>query len=139
MMKMADLERAEPQRAAGRTSGPWGIRQRLTLLGVVITLLALVLGTFSLLRRPKPPVLDIPPEQIRENFRALSPLQSWRIWRSMRDRGLDRSPPPGTEQYDEELLQWRLQMGVVLFLAAGGIALIVVPPLTKPRPKAGSR
>jgi len=103
------------------------------------TLSALVLGIFLLQSRPKPPVFDIPVDSIQKGVQGLSPRQAWRRWRTLRAYGLDRTPLLVIEDHDKALLQWRLGMSVALVLAAGGVALCVIPPLIRARPISGGR
>jgi len=139
LMKMAELELAEPEPAASAVSGTWGTPQGLMLLGAMISVLALVLGAFSLRSRPEPPITEFPTELIGHGVDTLSPLETWHRWQYLRSYGLDPTPFDADRNYAKRLLKWRLKMGAILAVVAGGIALMVIPALTKGRPKSGDR
>lgn len=134
LMKMENLEPAEPESVDGRPSDQWGIRQSVILLGAVIAMLGLALGVFLVLSRPEPFVLDIPPELVRREVRTFSPRRSWENWRYMSANGLNRTPLVAKEKNTEELLRWRIQIGVVLVVVALGIATVGVALLSGRRP-----
>ena len=141
LLEMAALERAEPEPGARRPSRPWGVRQGLALMGAVIFLGALVLVIFVSRTRPHPPGFDRPemsPEAIRRQSRALTPFESRRAWQTLRAQGPDGLMPAQEQRYadklgryQEELLRWRLSMGVVLVIAVAGVSLAVIPLLRK--------
>ncbi len=141
LLEMAALEGAEPEAGARRPPRPWGVRQGLALLGAVIFLGALVLVIFLLRAQPRPPFPDkaeMDPGAVRREAQRLTPLQSRRIWQSLRARGPDGRMPREEQyqtdklgRYQEDLLRWRLSMGVVLTIAVAGLSLVVIPLLRK--------
>lgn len=134
MLSMAELPRAEPEPASQRPPASWGVGQSSVLLGVVVTLASLVLATLVLWSRPTPPPPDPTAEEIRRWTQAtFSPLRSWRVWRSLRANGLDRTRLPDDVAYEEELLRWWAWLAVVLIVAVGGISAIITPLLMKRR------
>lgn len=141
LLEMAALEAAEPDPGTRRPPRPWGVRQALALLGAVIFLGTLVLVVFLLRAQPHPPFPDkaeMDPGAVHREARQLTPLQSRRIWQSLRARGPDGRMPQEEHyrtdklgRYHEDLLRWRLSMGVVLTIAVAGLALVVIPLLRK--------
>jgi len=141
LLEMAALEGAEPEPGARRPPRPWGVRQGLALLGAVVFLGALVLAIFLLRAQPRSPVFDRPemsPEAIRRQSRALTPLQSRRAWQTVRAQGPDGLMPAQEQRYadklsryQEELLRWRLSMGVVVIISLAALSLVVIPLLRK--------
>ena len=141
LLEMAALEGAEPEAGARRPPRPWGVRQGLALLGAVIFLGALVPVVFLFRAQPDPPFPDkaeMDPGAVRRDAQQLTPLQSRRIWQSLRARGPDglmpQEEPYHADQfgrYQEDLLRWRLSMGVVLLIAVAGLALVAIPLLRK--------
>jgi len=123
MLQMKALERAEPEPVAGQVAAsPWGVRQSLALLGLVIAALALVVALRLFWIRPLPPN-EPRPEAIRRQTQSLSALDAWRFWQSLRASGLDPRRPREDRIYPEACFRYRLAMGVVFVVAALGIAL----------------
>ncbi len=141
MLKMATLEPAQPAPGSPRPPKVWGVRQSLSLLGVVLFLTALGLAAFKLYDRPPHPVFDRPemsPEAIRRQSRALTPFQSRQAWQTLRAQGPDGLTPAQEQRYadildryGEAVLRWRLWMGVALTFGVVGLGLVVVPRLIK--------
>jgi len=137
MLEMADLERAEPEAAAQRSSGPWGVRHSLAVVGAAILVGAVGLVIFLLTAQPPPPDADraqMSPQEIRRKAESLTPLESRRVWQHFRITGPDGRTPmeePMYEdmlaRYQERLLRWYLSIGVAVVVALVGLGLIVVP------------
>lgn len=134
MLKMAELARAEPDPSGQRPSVPWGVRQGIALLGIVIVLGATVPGILLLRSRPIRPILNVDPDAIRRQSQQLAPIHAWRVWRSVRARGLDRRKLTADVAYNEAITRWWGAMAVVLVILVPGIILTVAPLLTKRRP-----
>jgi hypothetical protein len=139
MREITRLERARPAPGTAPRPAAWGFRQGLVLLGVVITVLAAGAAVALLLGRPVAPASEQSPESIRRQTDALSPLRAWQIWRSVREGGLavrEQLQAQKQIQYQQARTVWWWQMGGVLLVGAGGIALIVLPLATRPAPAA---
>ncbi len=134
MLEMRGLKRVEPEPTPSQAAAPWGIRQRLVLLGSVIMLAVLVLAIVLCWSRPVSPRAGRGPAVIRQQMRDIAPLPSWRAWQALRAAGLDPDNEAEKEAYQESLFRWWLGMGVVLIIGAVGIGLTVVPLFTRPRP-----
>ena len=87
---MREMGRLEP--AAATTAvrhKPWGLRQGLMFLGLVIAGVGFVAGCyFSLIVMPSPQETDVPQGWID----ALAPAQAWQIWGDFR-HGMPRGKP----------------------------------------------
>ncbi len=139
MLEMAALERAQP--GPQRPVRPWGIRESLALLGAVLFVGALGLVIFLLLHQPPPPIparAEMDPDTIRRQTRALTPLESRRVWQFLRAAGPDGRMSPEEHfyadilgRYRELLLRWWLSMGVAIAIAVAGLGLIVIPLLKR--------
>jgi hypothetical protein len=137
MLEMAVLERAEPAAATQRSSGPWGVRHSLAVVGAAILLGALGLAIFLLTGRPPPPDAgraELSPQEIRRKTESLPPVETRRVWEHFRITGPDGRTPmeePMYEdmvaRYQERLLRWYLSIGVAVVVALVGLGLIVVP------------
>ena len=125
MLGMAALEKAPSEPSHTPPSAPWGIRQGIVLLGTVIVLLALGMVIPLHLTRPALPTA----EMIRQRTQTLSPFQSWRHWHVLRAGGPDPWARADDQAFTDAVLRHRLRMGVVLAIAAGGVAMIAVPLL----------
>ena len=125
MLQMRALERAKPPRAAQQTSAPWGARQAVLLLGIVIVLVALGLAIGLFLTRPISPTARLTPDVLDREVRDLSPFESWQRWQALRALGPAGRRLPGEEAYEKAFFQYCLWMGLVLTIAVVGIGLIV--------------
>ena len=140
---LAKLERAE-QPAPTKTGPRWGPREGLLLLGVVISVLALmtagvlhvrkyqVAGKFTI---PDNTFTDERAEQIRQAVDKLSPAQAWNEWEILRS-GIRRRQTRAEAERDELLLArqaatdaytpWIIVTYAILAL---GVIVVAVPLL----------
>jgi len=97
----------------------WGTRQRLLLIGAVITTIGLGMGTVFHVFRPR--LLDA---------ESMAPLQSWSVWRDL-SHGIDQRP--AWESAYLELLasyhRWMIASGTI----AGIGAIVMASSLVAPR------
>ena len=159
MRGFAQLERATPESAMGRSSAAdqparasqgapapakaaarrsasvWGTRQRLLLIGALVTVLGLgMAGYFHLVR-----VQLIDTE-------SMAPIHSWRLWHELR-HSVDQRPP-WEEFYLESRAAYRRWMMVAAVVAGVGVVVmassLLAPSrrrgrrLRRPGPKAGA-
>lgn len=137
LLQMATLERTEPELEPRRSAKAWGARQSLSLLGAVVFVGALGAAGFLLSDRPPSPDPEWakkPPELIRRQIKALTPLESRGFWQFLKVRGPDGHTPLEQARYEDILgryhearLRWWLSLGVVLTVGVVGLGLIVVP------------
>lgn len=137
LLEMAALEKARPNPESRRSPEPWGVRQSLALLGAVILFAALGLTVVLLFNQPLPverekAVMSL--DAIRRQTLALTPLQSRRVWQSLRATGPDGRMPFQEQIYDEmlgqyrqSLLGWWLSLGVVAVIGVVGLGLVAIP------------
>lgn len=124
LLALATLKRAEPGPAATKPPATWGARQRLILVGAMITAASLGVGIRLYLGRPTIPV------------EKLSPAQAWALWLDLReDVGQRRQRE---EQYLELLKQYHGWMGLVGFVAAVGV-LTMAGSLLVPKSRSAKR
>ena len=114
---------SKPAKPATR---PWGARQRLILLGAVITVVALSLTVLLYLTRPR-----------RAEIESFSPIQTWLVWQDLR-QGV-RRPPPGETRFLERVKLNRRWTSVLLVVVGLGVLIIAgsfLVPNTRPTRRA---
>jgi len=126
MLEMAALERDETESDIPATRNPWGARQRLILLGIVIGLLAGVPAICLFFTQPTLPKRDLDPQRLRRQVEALNAVQSWQLYRNLRQQGPQWEPLPQEAAHAKALLQHRIYAGTLALIACVGIVLIVV-------------
>ncbi|HYW79879.1 MAG TPA: hypothetical protein VE890_09900 [Thermoguttaceae bacterium] len=136
MREMADLEQAEPKSDTREKWKPWGVHQRLILLGVVLVLLSGPPAIYLWGTLPIIPKRDFDPVAIRRQVDSLSPVHSWHLFRNLRQQGPTLEPLPQTAVQAEKLLRHRIYAGVLTLFACAGIGLIVVALTRRRRTKA---
>ena len=125
VLQMARLEQVPTEPAAAEPSAPWGLRQSMVLLGVVIALLGIGLTVGLFLDRP-----DLPSaEEIRARVEQLPAVECWRRWEFLRVAGPDPRLKKFEEEHSENVFRHNLWMGVTLTLTAGGIVLATLAAL----------
>lgn len=139
MLQLKTLEPAPVDRRPEAPASRWGARQGLLLSGVLVVAVAVGLAVVLYQHRPVHPELRYNSAEVRQRVGQLSPLQSWRAWQTLRQRGLMVASPQDLEAYRGAVLQWRLSAVLVGLLAIGGIALIIVgASLRTPSDRPGS-
>lgn len=135
MRGLAELERATPEPATGRSSSTehpsgaaqgmpapsraaarsstsvWGTRQRLLLIGALLSLLGLGMAGWFHFARPR----VVPTE-------AMAPIDTWRMWQDLR-HGIDQHPD-WEEFYLESLATYRRWMIVASFVIGVGVVVM---------------
>ena len=122
---MTALEPAVPEPVPAVKTTAWEIRQGMALIGAAIALTAVILAVVLVCNRPKPPPGDPSAEFIRRQTQALTPLQVWRVWHSLRQVGPDPRRPRENPAMVEERFRYRLWLATVLVIAGLGCALCV--------------
>jgi hypothetical protein len=56
----------------------------------------------------------------------LGPADSWQLWQSLLEDGLERRRPADDPTYAEARLRYRLAIGASMIIAAAGAALVVL-------------
>lgn len=139
MRGLSQLERASAPPANRRfESSPestWGARQALVFLGMLILLGAALPATLTWFAYPQPPRLrDDFAELNREDIDQATLLQTWELWKQLRNDVSDETEMPIMQKYlaDEKTARTRLIfMGVI-----GGIGLAtVIAGLLLPAPR----
>jgi hypothetical protein len=123
MLDMAELEPAPAVSASVDAVGArmsWDWQHRMRLLGFVLVVVAVASGALAYLWRPTSRFHAIDPEQIRQNARNLSPLQTWDAWEGMK-LGLDRRVD---QNYLDDVNKFHLKLAVASVLALAGIVLL---------------
>jgi len=136
LLEMTALEEASPPKCSPkRPPAPWGGRQRMALIGIVIALAATALAVWLLLDWPTPPQSKFSAQRIRERTEALSPLESWQVWHLLRATGPAGRTPPDEEKekYQQNLVRSRMWMGLIVAIAVTGVGLAIAG-LWKRRP-----
>jgi hypothetical protein len=128
MLEMAALEQSDPEPAPPRPGMHWGVRQSVVLLGGVIFLSGLGLGTYLLLTPPKNPGSPSA-EEIRREVQAYSPARSLEVWRMVRASGLHPFEPTEHKDYRQAVFTRRLWIGVASLIALAGLGLMLTPLL----------
>jgi hypothetical protein len=121
LLDMAALDPAPPELAATPPAPTWGWKHRLQLSGVVLLLLAIILGVLLHFERPIAPFDTINPEQLQQDARKLTPSRTWDIWEMMK-QGLDRRTD---QKYADAMFRFRVWQAAVAGVALCGIAMIV--------------
>ena len=131
MLEIKALEPLDPNRDTARsTSAAWSVRKSMALLGLVICVLAMVLAAGIFRTRPEPPPGPPEPAFIRTRAEALTPIDTLRVWQTLRVNGLDPRRPPEDTLHDEALFRYHVYMGVVGLLGVLGIVLCLTATLT---------
>lgn len=106
------LERAAPKPSAGPPPrSAWGARQRLLLLGAVITIAALGLTALLYSSRPR-----------RADVEDLSPIRTWVLWQELRQGVKQRRR--GEKRFLERVTRHRRWMGVLLVVSGAGMLIM---------------
>jgi hypothetical protein len=144
MRRLSELERAPESRRAGRQappvggaapnagrSGParpaseWGPRQRVLVVGAVITVLGLGMAGYFYLFRPRIPAAE-----------RMAPIDTWGLWHDL-SQGLDQRPV-WELQYLEGRAYYRRWMAVAGVVIAAGL-LVTGGSLLIPRGRRRTR
>ncbi len=131
LREMTVLEPAVPEPATAVKTTAWGIHQGMALLGAAIAIAALTLAVVLVCNRPPAPPGDPSAEFIRRQTQALTPLQVWRVWSSLRRVGLDPRRPRENPVMAEERFRYRLWLGAVLVIAGLGCAICAASVLAQ--------
>ena len=121
LLGMADLEPAPQPSTPKPSKTGWGLKHRLRLLGIVLTLAAVAGGGWLYMHPPTSRFHAIDPEQIRQNYKTFTPSVTWDGWKYMQ-KGLDRRID---QDYAAAVLRFRAWQVVVGAAALCGIVLIV--------------
>jgi len=141
MLEMAHLEELACESPPEKQT-VWGIRQSLTLLGVVMVLGSLVLAVVAYRSRPKTSSAEL----IRQHCQEFPPVESLYRWHQLRDDGPDPFTRREKEQRADRIGRFRLWVIATLVVAAGGIVLVTSALLSgkayrskegKPPPRSG--
>ncbi len=136
LMELTALEPAEADNVSRDTSGRWGIRQRLILIGLIVFLMGLGPGVYVFGQRPAPPNQEIDPDRVQEQFDRLTPLGTWRVWHVFMETGLQRRTQNLNVAYEEALTTWWLRFGTSIAVAGVGLALVLVGVVVVPQSSA---
>ena len=136
MSMMSRLDTFEPPPVNRSSASPWGVRESMLLLGIVVLLASSGFAVYLLTTRPVEPDSKLTFEFIQQESQNLKPAPSWLLWRTLRADGPKRNQPPDMKTYHEALLRFRLSMAAVLGIGSVGIVLSVVGLWKKgPTPK----
>ena len=137
LLEMAAFEKAPPSPESPRSPDSWGVRQSLVLLGAVVSSAAVGLAVLLLFNQPPPmerEKAEKPPDALRREILALTPLESRRIWLRLRAAGPDGRTLFEEQIYDEmltqyrqKLLGWWLSLGVAAVIGVVGLGLVAIP------------
>ena len=122
MLKMTTLEKIEP---LGQTQRSWGVRHGLVLLGAVILLPSFASTAIIWKTWPVYPS----PEEVRRQYQAMTPRESWQRWQRLRQNGPDPRVRQFEEAYGSAVRRHQLWLIGAVACVAGGVALIAVPLL----------
>lgn len=101
-----------PAKGSGRTpTSVWGARQKILMIGALITLVGLGLTGYREIMRPR--LMD---------FERMAPLTAWRDWQDMR-HGIDQRAR-WEAFFHERLAIYRRWMIVALFVVAVGLLVM---------------
>jgi hypothetical protein len=119
------LRKPRSARALTRPTAAWGPRQKLLLIGALVTLLGLgMAGYFHLIR-------------VRlVDTKSMAPIQSWRLWHDWR-YSIDHSPPWEEFYLTNTAAYWR-RMAVAAVVAGVGV-LVMASSLLAPSRRRGRR
>lgn len=132
LLAMRSLPQAEPAAAdALDHPTPWGLRQRMVLLGLVAVLGAAVAAASLYLARPVPPIVYPQADQLRREMQDISPLRSIQLWRALQ-QGLESREHPGEKAYAEARFRYHLWLGVTGLVGLAGLGLIAAAMLLAP-------
>ena len=126
VLQMAHLKQVPTEPAATVPSAPWGLRQSMVLLGVLIALLGIGLTVGLFLTRPQLPDAD----EVRRRVNSYSAVESWQYYREdLRIFGPDRPSKKHDEAFAKAVFRRRVWMGVTLTLTTAGVVLAILASL----------
>ncbi len=135
VLQMARLEQVSTEPPAAAPSVPWGLRQSMVLLGVLIALLGIGLTVGLFLTRPQLPDND----EVRRRATSYTAVQSWQYYREdLRIFGPDRPSKKHDEAFAKAAFRQNVWMGVTLTLAIAGVVLATLATLQR-RPSHGNQ
>ena len=125
---LGGLKKLEPVTQAKRahSAANWGPRQRVLLVGILICVTGLGIAGFFWHHRPLPPPHELRIEQIPQYVQSLSLMQTIKLWEAL-ERGLPEELGREDQAYQKARQAYIRRTGVALFIAAGGVLVMVIP------------
>jgi hypothetical protein len=119
LLDMRTLDQAQ-QTSVAPAKSIWGLKHQLRMLGIVLVVAAVGVGSWLLAHPPTSRFLNIDTDQIRKNAEKMSPVQTWGAWQSMKQR-ID---PRIDQKYADDLQIYHFELALLTILALLGIAVI---------------
>ena len=140
MLEIRSLERVAEEEEAPRRRRPWGIRQGLVLLGMLITVVAACVALALYLTQPTPPE---PPslEYLQTRAEKLSLLETFWEWDQLKG-GLGSGPQIIKQEYTKRRDAHYRWIGVAAVIGVLGVACAassLLVPKPGPRGPTGGR
>lgn len=120
MLEIMALEPVPVESVPQPSGVGWGWRQGIKLFGIVLLVLATILGAVALTKRPVSRYAGLSPEEIQLNAHTLTPSQTWDQWQWAK-RGLDRQTDT---IYAGKMKSYRVWQAATIVLALAGVGLI---------------
>jgi hypothetical protein len=117
LLELKTLEKVAVQAAEAKPRGAWGIGHGLIASAAVLLVGVIALSVLVFIYAADDPYESMTPDQIRENFQKLTPMQTWGMWMNLQQAGIN-PPKKAMERYFEGLHAQRQMLLTFLGIAA---------------------
>jgi hypothetical protein len=125
LLELKKLEKVAVQDNIAPRTSAWGVGHGITLVGAVILLVVLALWIFVLLFVPGDPYDRITPDQIREQYKQMSPVQTWQKWTYFKNSGLNPHKERIDRYFEGLFAQRQMILTFIGIAAAIGAAILI--------------
>jgi hypothetical protein len=130
---LKELEPVADSRPAAAPENPWGPRQGVIFLGVVIAICGAALSGVLWFQRPTFNTPQVNHKALQESMQGLTLEQSFEAWTDILEHRLDRNPAPQLAEYHKQVARNDRGLGVGASAIAAGAIMIVSALLSAPR------
>ncbi len=120
LLEMTSLETAGQEAVGEPAPAAWQTRDRVVLLGTLLTAAAVVAGIWLDFKRPHSN-FEIDPYEVWRSAQRMSPSMAWTEWQRMKKTGIDLRTDT---KYSRDLLANHVGLGVAVVIGLVGVALI---------------
>ena len=128
LLRLKQLEPAVPEQARPARRA-WGAKQKVLVVGLLVTAIGVGLTTWCILTWPLPPVDMVPKDHIPETVAKMSPIETVSHWRILQ-RGVDAPFPDDIAYLKSRTRHQFFLAGCLLILVAGLVVDVVALALS---------